>query len=615
MSCYTRQDNGAIFCEGPKSSTNRDGVAIVRPDGKKYTFSKSGAAWIGDADVNDRITASYGTDGITIIGWTYVSVRGDVTERYDATGLLLSITTRAGTTQRMTYSNGATNDTRVGRGPADAPACSNVQAGAALPVGRLLCVTDHWGRQLQFEYDPGGRITKAIDPSNQFYLYEYDGPSGGCLAASTTNRACSANNLTKVTYPDHKSKTYFYNEAVHINGGVACANTVVIGNGFGGLLNQLTGIVDENGVRYSSWTFDCQGRTTSNELAGGVGKATLAYGAWNADNATTTVTHYLGTLANPQTTVRSYTYQKVLGIAKNAGIDQPCAECGPIKSRIYDAHGNVVSQTDFNGNKTTYVYDLARNQEMSSTEGFGTAQARTITTAWHPTYRLPIKIAEPLRITTNTYDAKGNLLNKSVEATSDATGAQGLSATSVGSAKAWAYTYNDVGQVLAAKGPRTDLDDTTRYAYDAATGNLQTITNAAGHITILSHYDANGRVGRIVDANGLTTDLAYYPRGWLKSRTVTGNGVTELTSYGYDGVGQLKKVSLPDGSWIGYDYDDAHRLTDTYDSLGNRISYTLDAMGNRISEQVTDPSGALARQTTRVYDALNRLQAVTGAGP
>jgi YD repeat-containing protein len=98
----------------------------------------------------------------------------------------------------------------------------------------------------------------------------------------------------------------------------------------------------------------------------------------------------------------------------------------------------------------------------------------------------------------------------------------------------------------------------------------------------------------------------------IKSRTVTGNGVNELTAYDYDGVGQLKKATLPDGSWIGYNYDDAHRLTDTYDSIGNRIIYTLDAMGNRLKEEVKDPTGALARQVSRVYDALNRLKEVTG---
>ena len=45
----------------------------------------------------------------------------------------------------------------------------------------------------------------------------------------------------------------------------------------------------------------------------------------------------------------------------------------------------------------------------------------------------------------------------------------------------------------------------------------------------------------------------------------------------------------------------------------NTVTYTLDNMGNRIGEQLKDPSGALARNVTRIYDALNRLQTVTGA--
>jgi hypothetical protein len=57
---------------------------------------------------------------------------------------------------------------------------------------------------------------------------------------------------------------------------------------------------------------------------------------------------------------------------------------------------------------------------------------------------------------------------------------------------------------------------------------------------------------------------------------------------------------------------DAHRLTDISDELGNKVHYTLDFRGNRLKEQVTDPAGALARQVTRVFDTLNRLQQQTG---
>jgi YD repeat-containing protein len=155
--------------------------------------------------------------------------------------------------------------------------------------------------------------------------------------------------------------------------------------------------------------------------------------------------------------------------------------------------------------------------------------------------------------------------------------------------------------------------DRTTYTYSATTGNLETITNAAGHVTTLSNYDANGRVGKITDPNGMTTDLVYHVRGWLTSKTVSGaGGGAETTSYDYDGVGQMSKATMPDGSAIFYTYDGARRLTDIADSLGSTIHYTLDAMGNRTKEEVKDPSGTLTRQTARIYDALNRLQQVTG---
>jgi len=133
-------------------------------------------------------------------------------------------------------------------------------------------------------------------------------------------------------------------------------------------------------------------------------------------------------------------------------------------------------------------------------------------------------------------------------------------------------------------------------------------------MTTLSNYDANGRVGAITDPNGTITNLNYAPRGWLLSKSVRSadGSSTQTTAYNYDGVGQLKNVTLPDNSTITYTYDPAHRLTDIADSLGNTIHYVLDNMGNRINEQVKDPQSTLTRQTTRVFDALNRLQQVTG---
>jgi YD repeat-containing protein len=609
LQCWHRADKNIIWCERfvlAAGDTEWRSVSILRGDGRRYFFNKSGDAWVGETDVNDKLTALYDSDGITIKGWTYASGETEETERYDANGRLLSIRSRVGTTQYLTYSSGTDNDTRISRVPADAPSCSHVQQGLALPAGRLLCVTDSWGRQLQFEYDEKGRIVKALDPAGQVYLFAYDGASAGCIGGSNANPACTANNLTRVTYPDGKNKTYYYNEAQHINKGAVCTGITPVGNGFAGALNQLTGLQDENGARFATWTYDCQGRALSSEHAGGTEKVSIYHGAPSSDGTRfNSITQYLGTPGEAKTVSLNVVFNRKLGLTRNASIALPCMGCGPSASRTYDANGNVESSTDWRGSKTNYTYDLTRNLEIKRVEAVGTPAAATITTQWHPAYRLPAAMAEPKRITTYTYDSSGNLLTRQEQATTDATGSLGLSAPVVGTARVWRWTYNDAGQVVSTTNPRNAV---TTHRYDAQ-GNLASVTNPAGHVTTFSNHDAHGRPGRIVDANGLVTELRYSPRGWLVSKNVGG----ELTRFTYDGVGQITGVTLPDNSTLTYTYDEAHRLIAVSDSLGNSITYTLDLSGNRLSEHVKDPNGTLVRHTGRVYDTFNRLERAWGA--
>jgi YD repeat-containing protein len=130
----------------------------------------------------------------------------------------------------------------------------------------------------------------------------------------------------------------------------------------------------------------------------------------------------------------------------------------------------------------------------------------------------------------------------------------------------------------------------------------------------LTKYDRNGRVLETLDPNNVRTTSTYSPRGWLTQQVVTpsGGGASQTTVYEYDGAGQLKRVTAPDGSFVSYTYDDARRLTQVDDSAGNRVQYVLDAMGNRTAENWKDSGGALRKTLTRVIDALNRVQTVTG---
>lgn len=603
-------DIGNVFCV-PPASTSASGlpvtVSMTREDGSVLYFSRQNLAWISKKDVNDVLTASYNADRSAVLGWVLTTALGDTTKRFDANGTLLSISARNGRTQKFTYGAGTTNDTSVARVPADAPVCSHVQSGAVLPAGTLVCVTDSYGQQLQFEHDSQGRISMVFDPANQQLVYGYDGPSAGCTIANTNNPACSANNLTSLMYPDGSQKVYWYNEATQINGGKTClSRDASPGVGFGTLLHALTGITDENGVRYATWSYDCSGRATSSEHAGGVEKVTVSF---QNSPARTIVTDALGA-------VRTYRFANTLGNLKSTGMDLSASANTPAASTTisYDGNGNVLSTTDFNGNLVTHAYDTLRNLEISRVVASGTPQARTTSTEWHPTFRLPTRIAEPKLRTTLVYDTSGNLLTRSLQATADDNGSQGFDAALIDGPRTWTYAYNSLGQMLSIAGPRTDLVERTVFAYDTQ-GNLATVTNAKGQVTRLTEYDANGRLLTMIDPNGAVTTMTYSPRGWLTRSTVQstdGNDVA-TTRYGYDRAGQIKTVTFPDSSTIDYTYDNAHRLNAIADSVGNTIAYTLDTMGNRVKETAVDPGGVLTRSTARSYDVLNRLQKVTGA--
>jgi YD repeat-containing protein len=553
-------------------------VYALRSNSLMELFEADGSQWKSSPTNTNIINELKDSNGVRT-GWRYtVDATGEV-ELYDTSGKLLSIADRAGLTQTLTYSDSSTPTT------------------IAPIAGLLIRVTDHSGRQLNFSYDSLYRIKTMTNPAGDIYTYGY----------STDGN----NNLTSVTYPDGKVRTYHYE------------NTT--------FKNALTGITDENGQRYATYSYDSQGRAISSEHANGAEKSTLVYNVDSSGNPTSTVVTDPGTGA-----VRTYNFTTILGVVKSTGQSQPGgAGCGPASSAMtYDANGNVASRTDFNGYKTTYVYDMTRDLETSRTEGLnsnGTARSetRTITTAWHSTWRLPIQIEEysgatasgtPLKRTTYSYDTKGNVTQYT-----ESDPVRNLSRTTT---TTYTYSSSVPGLVLSkvVDGPRTDISDVTTYSYyphDASCtastaastvtnlgcrGQLMSVTNALGQVTTYDRYNHHGQVEQMTDANGVVTTNTYDLRQRPLSRTVGG----ETTQLQYDGVGQVTQLTLPDNSQLHYTYDAAHRLTEVEDTLGNKVSYTLDTEGNRVAESRYDPQGTLTKTLTRSYDTLNRLQQVTG---
>ncbi|MDU9416372.1 DUF6531 domain-containing protein [Pseudomonas sp. zfem005] len=228
-------------------------------------------------------------------------------------------------------------------------------------------VTDGRGNQISYTEDAQGQVLSAHGNGNAV-KYAYDGPR---LIEAFYERGGAS-----------QSRQYHYEDPLDPG--------------------LLTGITDERGIRYATWAYDDQGRAISSEHAGGAEKVTVAY---NADGSST-VTNALG----KRTT---YRFQTIQGIRRITAIEgEPSANCPNSNSTFtYDDRGLVKTRTDNKGNVTTFDYN-ERGLEVSRTEAFGTPQARTVTTEWHPTLFLPVTITEPDRTTRYSYDIQGRLIGQ-----------------------------------------------------------------------------------------------------------------------------------------------------------------------------------------------------------
>ena len=573
---WTNTFSRAVKVYGPSSTI----AAVQREDNKLVFFSKVENAWRSATDSDSVLRDLIDSSGVHS-GWEYHSPSEGVKEIYDETGLLLNIVNRTNIGISLTYSDGKGGllySEQASRSGFLAPTCANeLDEISAKTKGLLICATHSSGKALLFSYKENELLASITDPAGSTTKYNY-----GESSARPVN-GIGSKNLTSVQRSDNSIRRFFYNESDKIKSRQ--------------LPNALTGIVDENGNRSSNWTYDSDGWATSSDHGPNIDKKTIFYDK-DARPRRASVTDTRGA-------VNEFRQATILGIPRSTGSTQPAGSGCPAsnESASYDATGKIMTRTNFNKVVTEFQYKNSTNLEIKRIEARGTPIARTITTEWNPELKLPARISEPKRITDYNYDNLGNMLQKIEQATLDNNGQNGFSAIRTGVKRLWEYSYNKHGDLANFSDPS---GSSTTYTYDLA-GNLAEITNAIGHTTTFSNYDANGRVGKVIDPNGLITTMTYSDRGWLVSKNV-GN---KITMYEYDRVGNLVKVSLPNGASYFYSYDVGNRLIKIDDTLGNSIAYLLDGEGNRVQETVRDSSGSLSQQTIRVFDSLNRLQNIT----
>lgn len=295
----------------------------------------------------------------------------------------------------------------------------------------------------------------------------------------------------------------------------------------------------------------------------------------------------------------------------------------------YDAHGNLHSVTDPNGNVTTYLYDDfgAMVRQESPVTG-------TTTFAYDEANNLTASTDARAAVTQRTYDALNRVLTASSTAgaateavtwTYDDPSAGRFAIGRVSSmadpAGTTAYHYDRRGMLtresrtfsgclMSCADPFSTSAIETRYRYDAD-GNRTSITYPRNALTVQYTYD---HAGRPLTASDAVTSAAYAPFGPLERLTfangttqtftydssyrLTQNALTTATTtlasyrYTYDPAGNI--TQLEDLLESAYDrtfgYDDLHRLVtaNTGAALWRRGSYSWDAMGNPVTMKLAE---------------------------
>ncbi len=430
----------------------------------------------------------------------------------------------------------------------------------------LASVTDMYGRSLTFGYT-SGMLTSLVTAEGTDITYGY---------ATYASATSSGNALATVAYPTTPATGLTYQHSY-------VSDT-----------SWITAVIDEDGNTYASWTYDQNGRGLSSQLAGGANLTTVSYDDSGSGSGMVarTVTNALGV-------ADTYSFTLLQNVPKVSSISRAstATTAAATRSFTYDANGYLASSTDWNGYLTSFVND-ARGDPTSEVEASGTSVARTTTTVWDAVWHQPDSVATQNLTTTYVYGTLGNVASRRDVAS-------GLSRT-------WSYVWTN-GNLTKVTGPRTDVSQVTRFTYDS-TGGLASVIDAVGNVT--RYTNTPGGLPTVqTDPNGVVSRFTYDGRQRLLTRALSTAAGTLTTSFAYDPAGNAIKTTLPDGSYLAYGYDAAHRLTMLADPLGSVIGYTLDALGDRTATAIGKSGGAATWQDSATFDALGRkIVDVQGAG-
>ncbi|MGD0706224.1 MAG: RHS repeat-associated core domain-containing protein [Trebonia sp.] len=409
---------------------------------------------------------------------------------------------------------------------------------------------------------------------------------------------------------------------------------------------QLSTITDPGGHTYTlTWT---GGQIT--ELADSAGRV-ITY-AYDSGGDLTDV-YGVGTVRSGGTAqdndLTQYTYNGSHLMTSIRTPDNYGGAASAVTSMTYDSSERVISQTNADGDTTTFAYgpsdglsagqtlttDPAGHETLdtysaglltSETKGYGTPDAGTWTYTYDPvTLGISSETDPDGNLTTYSYDDHGNLISESnglgVTTNYLYDGHDNLIETIDGNGVATVNQYNQAGHIPAGATGLDDLTSTTITQVNNVVESSTGIFGSAPTRTTNYYYgDAAhpGDLTKVVDPLGNATTTTYDAYGDKASVT---DALGNKTLYGYDtGTGRLTSEVSPSGAAAGvttsctppatgcttFGYDAYGDLVKTTDALSHLTSSTYDPDGNKLSDTNGD-----GKTTTYAYDAAGQLVKTT----
>jgi RHS repeat-associated protein len=431
------------------------------------------------------------------------------------------------------------------------------------------------GKSIAFERDGRGRITGITDPLGASLAYSYD-PRGDLVAFED-----QVNTVTTFTYDDRHNlieirdplgrpalRSEFDSEGRLVATVDPRGRRTEFGHDVAARVETITDAFDH----VTTFVYDERGNILSQEqpvTIGGAAVVAQMHFAYDAQGNQIRV-------VDPDA-VRTDSTFDAAGNRLSLAVDPLGLNLA--RSATYTAAGDVLTDTDPNGDTSKFVYDASANPTRWI-DVDGRESALNYDSAGHITRFMDSNG----RFTSVQYDASGNVTRRT-----DSRG------------NTMSFTYDANGNRL------------TSTVFRTIDGSLRPLTTSY-------QYDGLRRITAVIDPQGAITRTEYNAVG-LKSKVVDPLG--RETRFTYDEAGALIRVDHPDGTFGTFAYDLLGRVISTTDREGLTTETEYDEAGRAVARILPDdrtartiytPAGRIAAQlaidgsrTDYEYDGAGRM--------